>query len=169
MAVREVLGLTVRHLADLPLSTTLAFSLAELDGAAAPDGTAPPRLLLTTSREAYDAAAARGELALSPTEYEALAEALADGRLTTRGALEELRRKARALEGMAQGAERRSGDARPYRIERERLFAGVVRPMVPAGRSVAEDGTVGSGGPWTFGELAAALGADLVDVEVHGG
>lgn len=160
VAHREVLSLGVRMLAadDMPAPTTLAFDVQTIG-----------RLLLTTSREAYDAAAARGELALSPTEYEALAEALADGRLTTRGALEELRRKARALEGMAQGAERRSGDARPYRIERERLFAGVVRPMVPAGRSVAEDGTVGSGGPWTFGELAAALGADLVDVEVHGG
>lgn len=164
MAVREVLGLTVRHLADLPLSTTLAFNLLELDGTAAPSGVAPARLLLTTSRDVYDAAAARGELVLSPTEYEALAEALADGRLTTRGALEELRRKARALEGMVRGR----ADARPYRIERERIFAGVVHPGVPVGRSVAEDGTVGSGGSWTFGELAAALGADLVDVEVHG-
>lgn len=163
VAHREVLSLGVRMLAadDMPAPTTLAFDVQTIG-----------RLLLTTSREAYDAAAARGELALSPTEYEALAEALADGRLTTRGALEELRRKARALEGISRGragAERRSGDARPYRIERERLFAGVVRPTVPAGRSVAEDGTVGSGGPWTFGELAAALGADLVDVEVHGG
>lgn len=146
-ARREVLSLAVPLLADLPAATTLVFHVTLHDGVRDDD---PRDLVLTTSRAAYEAAAARGELVLSPVEYEVLAEALADGRLTTRGALKELSRKARALRGM----ERRRASAAPYRIERERLMGGVMRPSVPPG------------GPWTFGELAVALGAELVQVDV---
>lgn len=99
------------------------------------------RLLFTTSRDAYAATTERADLVFSPAEYELLAIALADGRCTRQDAGDELRRKA-------------SDSA--HRLTRPRLLGRVVEPD-------------GGGEQWTFGELATALGAELVDVEVHDG
>lgn len=129
-AIVEVLGLPVRRLAELPLPTTLTACVVGLEVA----------LHLTTSRAAATALERTGALHLTPLEYEGLAVALADGRLTRDDALRLLRAKA---------------DGRTGRLTHARLLGPVTRPD-------------GGGAAWTFAELLEALGGDLVDVAIEG-
>lgn len=151
-AIREVLSLPVRYLAELPAPSALTLRLPALDAAVG----LPVALVLTTSRQrAQEAAQAarRGRgagkgsalpLALTPLEYEALAVALADGRVTPSMTIGELAGKLMA-----------TSEGRELRLTRERLLG----PVRHAG---------GDGEAWTFGELFEVLGAELVSVEVVG-
>lgn len=140
VALREVLSLPAPYLAELPAATTL---VVRLSGSLPGHGT----ILLTTSPQRVQEAGQRGQACLTPLEYEALAEALADGRLTARGALAELHRKVsdpghRIDRGRLMGGRTADGRAR-----------GVVQPSVPVG------------GPWTVGELCQAIGAEVEGIE----
>jgi hypothetical protein len=128
-ALREVLEVLVFHLAELPAKVTLKLRcLIDLGDR---------WVYLTTSREHADDLSRLGAIVLTPTEYEALALALADGRLLREEALGELRRK--------------------LSNTRHRLTLGGLTG-VP---SMQLDEL---GKRWTVGELARALGAELVDV-----
>lgn len=124
----EVLSLRVRHLAELDLPTTLTIRVAGLTGPA----------YLTTSRARAAELEHSGACFLTPTEYELLAVALADGRTTRAEALEHLRAKHGAL---------------GHSLTREALLGPVARPD-------------GGGDRWTFRDLLEALGAQLVAVEL---
>lgn len=130
IAVVEVLGLPVRHLADLPRPTTLTARVRGLDVA----------VHLTTSRAAAAALERAGQLHLTPLEYEALAVALADGRVTRDQAVGLLRAKLAGRVG---------------RLTRDRLLGLVRHPD-------------GGGDAWTFGQLLEALGGALVGVAIEG-
>jgi hypothetical protein len=91
---------------------------------------------LTTSREHAADLSRIGEIVLTPTEYEALTLALSDGCCTRANALQELGRKL--------------SNAR-HRITLGGLADGVAN-------------VDRAGERWTVGELARALGAELVDL-----
>jgi len=124
----EVLGLRVRHLAELDLPATLTLSV---EGLSAP-------VYLTTSRTRATELERAGACLLTPSEYELLAVALADGRTSRAEALEHLRAKHGAL---------------GHRLSRQALLGPVVHPD-------------GGGDRWTFRDLFEALGAQLEAVEL---
>jgi hypothetical protein len=146
----EVLGLRLRHLADLPRPSTLTLELDLADGSPAtppaaptspPAASPPPSLVhMTTSRQRAAALVESGAIALTPVEYETLAVALADGRLTRTEALAHLRRK------LAQPG---------HRLTRAALLGPVRAPD-------------GGGDAWTVERLCEALRARVVAVEVEG-
>lgn len=153
LARAEVLGLAVRHLAELPRPTTLA--LAPLHR-----GDWPANLFgcfLTTSRRRYVELAGTGVPVFSPTEYEAMLAA--------------------AEAGIAHPADlaawcRRGLDEPGFRLTAAIAMQGR-RPVPPpadfwwSGAGTTHGGT-GCGGwlvhGWTFERLLHQLGAELVDV-----
>lgn len=133
IAIVEVLSVPVVLFADLPLKATLTLRLAS--GAT---------LRATTSRDvaARALAATPPEPILTPAEYEALAAALEDGRLSRAEAAAELAEKLEL--------------AHPeHRLTRARLLGPVRSPERRSRHG------------WTWGELAAAVGAEVVGVEVE--
>lgn len=167
----EVISLPVRLLAELPAPCTLTLRVPGLEAVygrhALPSGAEGPALpvLLTTSRpRAQEAAQAAREggstggegehvVCLTPVEYEALAVALADGRVRTGGpGSGGPRNEAHHLLASKAKAAR---EGRELRLTPERLLGPVCRPD-------------GGGEAWTIGELLEALGASLEGVEVEG-
>lgn len=108
VAHAEVLGLLVRHLAELPVPTTLEAEVPEVG-----------RVLLTTSRARYAEATLARTPAVSALEYEALTIALADGACDRQRALYAL-----GLKREGQG----------YRIDGRALLGPVVRPDLARAR-----------------------------------
>lgn len=161
----ELLGLQVRHLAELPLPTTVTLDVADV-------GT----VRCTTGRARAAALVEAGELVLTPLEYELLAVSLADGRLTRQEAAQGLATKRERPEHRLSrprllGAER---DQRG-RVVRDPQLDARGRPLLDRRFRPVAGGEVRStvrrlddgGERWTWGELLEALGAELVAVEVE--
>jgi len=144
-AIVEVLSLPVRFLADLPRATTII--------ARADDGA---ELVLTASRIVAAAAvhSVQLRLVLTPREYEAIAEALADGCLSPADARAMLAAKRAALAA-----------GREYRITRAACLGSVVHPDVAS--APAFDAHARRHG-LTLGDLVSALGVQVVGVEIEG-
>ncbi len=137
-AIAEVLLTKVCHLAELPIPTTATLKLCL-------DDDIETNVRLTTSRASAAQAVVDGCVCLTPLEFEALAVALADGRCTRKDALRAIR---------AKESEPKS------RIDLRRLLGPVHAPDAGVYGVAAEH--------WTVADLCAALGARVVEVEVHG-
>ncbi len=175
VAVHEVLGLDVRHLAELPVPCTLVLAV---EGIEAP-------VYFSCSRVRAPALATAGAIVATPLEYEAIAVALAAERCTRGEVLEGLRAKLNPLghritlerlvgvhrrgTGPLAEAARPPHGGRGDRVERWPA-PGQTWHCPVSGRALLQVPSLGrpEGAPrWTFAELLEALGAELVDVEIE--
>lgn len=128
LAVDELRGLCVLHLAQLPVRTALVL---RVPGLAQPVG-------LVTSRALGVGASQAGAVVLGPVEYEVLAHALTDGRLGPARALRALAAKARkpacrlTREALTPGVVCFDGDAGTFGAFFDRLAADPVSVQMEA-------------------------------------
>lgn len=147
MAHWEVLITAVRHLAELPVPTSLVLRVA---------GVEVP-VVWTSSRERYTAAQAAGEVAFSPVEYEAVAGGVEAERAHAGDLLLWCARKLRDRAWRLSPRVALAGG--------RRLASGAVAGTWFAGGARVPAHRMAHG--LTFGALLAQLGVDLVDVQLE--
>lgn len=159
-AIAEVLSLPIALLEELPAPTTLVCTFGE------------HRAYFTTSEDRGAALYAAREVCCGPPEYRALAIALGDGRLSPIDALIEFGKKREGVHVLE--LERLLGQAPRQRrcaAETTKDVNGATRNRSRGSLVTELEGGVrapdGEGDRWTFGELFAALGVELVEVEVE--
>lgn len=159
MAVADVLGLAVRHLAELPAPTTLVAQM--------PDAPHPPRLpalvYFSSSRTHYADLIEEGAIVFSPTEYEVMLALAEEGRA---GPAELVGWCMRKLDEPGFRLTAKAAGVAPGP-------AGVRVQTSPPPRDTwwpAGNGGRGAWLPdgWTFERLFAVLGVELVEVRVEG-